>query len=204
MAIKLILHHVGAVVRVIKKMRDRDCFWWEDRCECSLKNGGYVIGWFGVIYRSAAIFTLAVLIPEMEDEDDYVRVMLLSILLTYFFISLAANFLLIVGLSKKHPNYLLPYLGIYGVEILVLLASLLGGIILIVKMVSARILYYFVPCGLLIIGSYAYCWSLLVRLFHEFRQASVETSSLTSQLSDCGYVKFRCSCFKSDSLYVVT
>ena len=49
MAIKLILHHVGVAARVIKKMRDRDCFWWEDRCECSLKNGGYVIGWFGVV-----------------------------------------------------------------------------------------------------------------------------------------------------------
>jgi hypothetical protein len=95
---------------------------------------------------------VAVTIADLPD-DDNMSTWLYSALLAYGFISLAANFLLLVGISKKKDTYLVPYLSISGIEASVEINLLIGGIIFFVRSGRTHILSYFVPCSTVIVGT---------------------------------------------------
>jgi hypothetical protein len=178
----------------------RECLWkLYDSRWCNLKAAGYAIGWFAVTYRTVGIGAVAVTIADLPD-DDNMSTWLYSALLAYGFISLAANFLLLVGISKKKDTYLVPYLSISGIEASVEINLLIGGIIFFVRSGTTHILSYFVPCSTVIVGANIYFWLCLMRLFNQFKESFQDDSSTETQESYFKYTSCSWGCHRSDSL----
>ncbi|KYB28507.1 hypothetical protein TcasGA2_TC031706 [Tribolium castaneum] len=184
---------------VINKMNEWLRNLYDTRCWCNLKLTGNIIGWLGVIYRSVAIIALAIYIAELPKEA-HVYTILFSLLLAYCFVSLIANFTLLVGINKQCHRYLVLYIGVLGAEVCIIVILLVAGIILFSKINTPNILAYFIPCGVVFLGVYFYLWLCLVQLFEQFKSAYEERTSFQSRENDLNRFCCSLSCFRSASL----
>ncbi|XP_044262824.1 uncharacterized protein LOC123010190 [Tribolium madens] len=188
---------------MINKMNEWFRNLYDTRCWCNLKLTGNIIGWLGVIYRSVAIIALAIYFSQFP-EEAHLYTILFSLLLTYGFVSLIANFTLLVGISKQSHRYLVLYIGVLGAEVGIFVILLVAGIIFFLKLNTPNVLTYFVPCGIVFLGVYFYLWLCLAFLFEQFKSAHEERPSFQSQEKHSKRVRCSLSCFKSASLDIAT